>query len=70
MPCIECELPELLLKITSPDEDFVDLIDKAVTEGQIDSLKADLVRSLMHASSLNWAEQRESDVVLFVVLMN
>lgn len=56
--------------VTSPDEDFVDLIDKTVTEGQIDSLKAVLVRSLMHASGLNWAEQRENDVVLFVVLEN
>ena len=52
------------------DEDFIELIDKAVTEGQIDSLKADLVRSLMHASSLSWAEQRESDVVRFVVPEN
>ena len=56
MSCIECELPDLLLEITSPDEDFMELTDKAVTEGQIDSLKADLVRLLMHASSLNWAE--------------
>ncbi len=70
MPCLECELPDLLLEITSPDDDFVDLIDKAVTEGQIDSPKADLVHLLMHARSLNWAEQREINVVRFVVPMN
>ena len=39
--CLEYELPDLLLEITSPDEDFVDLANKAVTERQIDSLKAD-----------------------------
>ena len=42
MPCIECELPDLLLESMPPDQDLVDLIEQAFLEGQIDGQKVDL----------------------------
>ena len=36
MPCIECELPDLLLDSMPPDQDMVDLIEDAFLEGQTD----------------------------------
>ena len=42
MLCLECDLPELLEETRPPDPEFVDLIDQAFLEGQIDSQRADL----------------------------
>lgn len=42
MPCLQCELPDLLLASMPPDPDLVDLIEQAFLERQIDGLKADL----------------------------
>ena len=42
MPCLLCELPELLEQTSPPDPDLVDLIEQAFLEGQIDGVKADL----------------------------
>ena len=43
MPCLQCELPRILEQTRPPDPDFVDLIEQAFLEAQIDSQKADLV---------------------------
>ena len=42
MPCIECELPDLLLESIPPDQDMADLIEQAFLEGQIDGKQVDL----------------------------
>jgi len=42
MPCIHCELAEILEQIKPPDPELVDLIDQACLKGQIDGLGADL----------------------------
>ena len=53
MFCFQCELPNLLLESTPPDPDFVDLIEWAFLEGQIDSLEAELAYSWLEAKSTN-----------------
>ena len=47
MPCVQCELPDLLLESMSPDQDLVDLIEQAFLEGQIDGPQVDLVHLLL-----------------------
>jgi hypothetical protein len=42
MPCLQCELPNLLLESCPPDPELVDLIEQAFLDGQIDSLAAEL----------------------------
>jgi len=42
MPCLQCELPNLLLESCPPDPELVDLIEPAFLEGQIDSQAAEL----------------------------
>ncbi len=42
MPCLNCELPDLLEVSRPPDPALVDLIEQAFLEGQIDSQKAEL----------------------------
>ena len=42
MSCLECDLPELQEETRPPDPEFVDLIDQAFLEGQIESQRADL----------------------------
>ena len=42
MPCLHCELPSLLEASLPPDEEMVNLIERAFLEGQIDGLRADL----------------------------
>ena len=42
MSCLQCDLPELLEETRPPDPEFVDLIDQAFLEGQIDRQRADL----------------------------
>ena len=42
MLCLECDLPELLEETRPPDPEFVDLIDQAFLDGQIDSQVAEL----------------------------
>ena len=41
MPCLHCELPDLLERARPPDEEMFDLIEQAFLEAQIDGLKAD-----------------------------
>ena len=36
MSCLECEMANLLLEATPPDQDMVELIEQAFSEGQID----------------------------------
>jgi len=49
MPCLQCDLTELLKQSRPPDPDLVDLIEQAFLEGQIDGLGADLAYvSLQH----------------------
>jgi hypothetical protein len=40
-PCLKCDLPYLVEVSRPPDPEFVDLIEQAYLEGQIDSEKAD-----------------------------
>ena len=47
MPCIQCELPEILEATRPPDPEMVDLIEKAFLEGHIDSQKAELAYVLI-----------------------
>lgn len=49
MPCLYCELPNLLQDSMPPDEELVDLIGWAFLEAQIDSQKADLAYLLLKA---------------------
>ena len=42
MSCLICELPDLLEASRPPDPEFVDLIEQAFIEGQIDSETAGL----------------------------
>jgi len=42
MPCLHCDLSELLEQTRPPDPDLVDLIEQAFIDGQIDSQVADL----------------------------
>ena len=42
LACLQCELPRLLEASMPPDEEMVDLIQRAFLEGQIDGLKADM----------------------------
>ena len=42
MPCLQCELPELLEASSPPDPEFVDLIEQAFIDGQIDSGRAEM----------------------------
>ena len=42
MPCLHCDLSELLEQTRPPDPDLVGLIERAFIAGQIDSQKADL----------------------------
>jgi hypothetical protein len=49
MPCLQCDLPDLLEQTRPPDPDLVDLIECAFLEGQIDGLKADLAYSWLMA---------------------
>ena len=42
MPCLHCELPNLLEATRPPDPELVDLIEQAFLESQIDSQKTDL----------------------------
>ena len=45
MPCLHCELPNLIERARPPDEEMVDLIEQAFLEGQIDGVRADLAYS-------------------------
>jgi len=62
MSCIQCELTNLLLEAMQPDQDLVDLIEQAFSEGQIDSQKADLaywwLRGKQRQSGANCYPQR------------
>ena len=40
MSCIQCEVSNLLLEATPPDQDMVELIEQAFSGEQIDSQKA------------------------------
>ncbi len=42
MPCLQCDLCEILEQTRPPDPELVDLIEQAFLEGQIDSQRADL----------------------------
>jgi hypothetical protein len=42
MPCVQCDLPNLLLESMPPDQDLVDLIERSFLEGQIGGQQADL----------------------------
>ena len=42
MPCLHCNLSELLEQTRPPDPDMVALIEQAFIEGQIDSDRAEL----------------------------
>ena len=42
MPCLHCDLSELLEQTMPPDPDLVGLIEQAFFEGQIDSQRANL----------------------------
>ena len=42
MPCLECDLSEILEQTRPPEPELVDMIEQAFLEGQIDSKKADL----------------------------
>ena len=42
MPCLHCDLSEILEQTKPPDIELVDLIEQAYLEGQIDAQKADL----------------------------
>ena len=42
MLCLQCDLSDLLEASRPPDPEFVDLIEQAFLEGQIDSRKAEL----------------------------
>ena len=53
MPCLYCELPNLLQDSMPPDPDLANLIEQAFFEGQIDGQKADLAYS--------WLRQQESE---------
>ncbi|MDA1063814.1 MAG: hypothetical protein O2907_05710 [Proteobacteria bacterium] len=50
MPCLYCELPNLLQDSMPPDPEFVDLIEQAFIQGQIDGLKADLAYAWLEAN--------------------
>ncbi len=47
MPCLKCELPDLLEASRPPDPELVDLIEQAFIEWQIDSEKADLAYTVI-----------------------
>ena len=49
MACLHCDLPDLLEASMPPDEEMVDLIERAFLEGQIDGLTADLAYWLLRA---------------------
>ncbi len=55
MPCLFCELPNLLANSMPPDPDLVDLIENAFIEGQIDrlDLEAELAYLWLRAK---WAD--------------
>ncbi len=42
MPCLHCDLAEILEQTRPPDSELVDLIEQAYLEAQIDGLQADL----------------------------
>jgi len=42
MPCLQCELPNILEETRPPDPDMVDMIERAFNEAQIDGQKADM----------------------------
>jgi len=50
MSCIQCELSNLLLESTPPDQDMVDLIEQALLGGQIDGQTADLTHIWLRSS--------------------
>ena len=52
MTCLQCELPNLLEASRPPDPDFVDLIELAFLERQIDGQKADLADLCLAAISV------------------
>ncbi len=61
MPCLKCELPDLLEVSRPPDSELVDLIEQVFLEAQINSHLADLaylwlVSKKMHLSSCAKAE--------------
>ena len=68
MSCLECDLPELLEETRPPDPEFVDLIDQAFLEGQIDRQRADLAYLWIQATRLICLGQREINEGGFVVL--
>ncbi len=47
MPCLHCELPNLLEASLPPDPELVGLIEQAFIEGQIDSKIADLAHMIL-----------------------
>jgi hypothetical protein len=47
---MSCDLSELLEQTRPPDEELVDLIERAFLEGQIDGLKVDLAYSWLQAN--------------------
>ncbi len=53
MPCLHCELPELLEQSQPPDPELVDLIERAFLEGQIASQAANLTYLWLQASNEN-----------------
>lgn len=50
MPCLQCELPNLLQESMPPDPELVDLIEQAFIEGQIDGLTPDLAYLWLQAN--------------------
>jgi len=41
MPCLHCDLTEILEQTRPPDAELVDLIERAYLQGQIDARRAD-----------------------------
>ena len=49
MPCLQCELPRILEETMPPDSGFVDPIEQAFLDGQIDGPTAELAYLLLVA---------------------
>ena len=50
MPCLHCNLSEILEQTRPPDAELVDLIEQAYLEAQIDGLQADLAYLWLQAN--------------------
>ena len=52
MQCLKCDLPKLLEASIPPDPEFVDLIERAFLEAQIDSQKVKVPYVWLQANSV------------------